>query len=145
MESLMPDIVLDGPGELACAQGIGFTFRDRTGVVYVDDTLTGDEIDLIIGTYLRQPKESSNVRGVAFPAWWPGPVHFDDSALDFGWWSPIAEKWYRALRTAYRAGTGQPKTGPQWRQSIRNWDKRARRFTDHSRDAALTFLQSSLT
>lgn len=141
IEYLAPDIVLDGPGELAYAYGIGFTFCDRDGAVYVEDGLTDSEIRCIIGTYVREPTERNNVRGYAYPSWWPDPIRFEESSLDFGWWSPIAERWYRKMRAEYRTGSKPPRTASEWRASIRNRDKRARRFTEMNRDAAAEFLR----
>ena len=73
IESLAPDLVLENPGELARAKGIGFTYWDHTGGAYVDDGLTDDEIRLIIGMYVCEPAERKNLAGYGIPSWWPAP------------------------------------------------------------------------
>ena len=91
---------------------------------------------------MREPQERTNLEGFALPSWWPMPVRFQQSSLDFGWWSPVDERWYRELREKYLTGGAQPKSGPEWVKFIKKMDKRARKITDTSREAALTFLRS---
>ncbi|KAI1782698.1 hypothetical protein LXA43DRAFT_425051 [Ganoderma leucocontextum] len=140
IESLVPDLVLDGPGDLAYARGIGFALRDSADDIFVDDQVTIDEVRIIVGTYIREPTQLNNAAGAGLPMWWPDFGHFEGSALDCGWWSPVAEDWYCALREQYRSGTSQPKTGSQWRSVLRNRDKRTRLFTKNSMAAAKAFL-----
>ncbi|TBU36559.1 hypothetical protein BD309DRAFT_975560 [Dichomitus squalens] len=144
IEVVVPDIVLEHPGELAYAHGLGFTLLDQTGAVYVDDILTEDEICFIIGTYVREPRERTNIGGFGLPSWWPHPAKFEHSPLGFGWWTPVDEKWYRRFRVGYLNGTEQPKGRLQWQNCIRKWDKRARKVTDNTRDAASEFLRSNM-
>lgn len=141
IECLAPDSVLDGPGEFAYDYGIGFTFCDHNGAVYVEDNLTDAEVRCIIGTYVREPAERGNIHGFAYPSWWPDPVRFEESSVHFGWWSPISERWYRKTRAEYRSGVRSPRTATEWRASIRNRDKRARRFVEATGEAAAAFLR----
>ena len=142
IETVAPDIVLEGPGELAYAHGLGFTFYDQSGAGHVDDTLAEEEKRLIIGTYVREPRERKNLHGRGLPSYWPHPEHFNVSSLNFGWWSPMAERWYCKLRSDYRGGDAQPRLGSHWLQSIRKWDKRALKITETGREAAFRFLRS---
>ena len=144
VEVVLPDIVLDGPGDLTYAHGLGFTYFDRRGTAYVDDSLTENEIRLIVGTYVRQPQERTNLHGAALPSWWPHPHHFEQSTLNFGFWSPIAENWYCKTRTKYCDGSGQPQTGAEWHNLIRRLDRRARKVTEMAREAALRFFRSGI-
>ncbi|PIL30339.1 hypothetical protein GSI_07524 [Ganoderma sinense ZZ0214-1] len=145
IESVERDLVLDGPNTIKTALGITFALRDHADDVFIDDSLTADEIHIIIGTYTRDPIFWRNVSGSGFPSWWPDSGHFEASSLDFGWWSPVAEAWYCELRAKYRKGNAQPKTGPEWRNVLRNRDKRARMFTEHSKTAAAAFLRGIST
>ena len=142
IECLMPDIVLEAPGDLALAYGIGYTLWDRTNNVYVEDDLTEHEIRLIVGTYVHEPEARADLSGYGLPSWWPQPFCFDESSLNFGWWSPVAEHWYRQVLEKCRAGEAQPKVTSKWQRSIRNWDKRGRQVTRKTREAALTFLRA---
>ena len=145
IESVEQGLVLDGLDTLSSALGITFALRDNADNVFVDDDLTADEIHVIVGTYIREPLEKKNFSGMGYPMWWPDNEHFDKSALDFGWWSPVAEAWYCSLRAEYRAGHTQPKTSRQWRKALRNGDKRARIFTQNSKEAASEFLRGVST
>ena len=136
IETVAPDIVLGGPDAITYAQGITFALRDSSDNVFVDDDLADNEIQIIVGTYIREPLNRYNLSGSGLPMWWPNRLHFDDSSLDCGWWSPVAEEWYCDLRAKYRTGKSQPKTGPEWRKALRNRDKRLRVFTGNSKKAA---------
>lgn len=142
IESLMPGIVLDGPDDIALVRGVGFRLQDRTNNVYVDDNLSHDEVRIIVGMYVRSPqRDRFNTDHTSFPMWWPDPATFKNSALDYGSWSPVNENWYRILRDKYRQGAAQPKTGVQWRTMVRNWDKRSRKLSETSCNAAMDFLR----
>ena len=141
IETVEKGLVLDGPDTLNAALGITFALRDNADNVFIDDHLTTEESHFIVGTYVRLPLHRHNLAGMGYPMWWPHNDHFNDSSLDFGWWSPVAEKWYCDLRAQYRAGHLGPRTAPEWRNSLRNWDKRARCFTQNSKEAASQFLR----
>ena len=145
IETVEKGLVLDGPDTLNAALGITFALRDNADNVFIDDHLTTEESHFIVGTYVRLPLHRHNLAGMGYPMWWPHNDHFNDSSLDFGWWSPVAEKWYCDLRAQYRGGHLQPKTGSAWRNSLRNWNKRACRFTDNSKEAASKFLRGVST
>ena len=107
------------------------------GWALVDDVMSRDEIDMIIGVNVVA---GPNVRNDTFKMWWPDPDMFASSALGMGWWSPVAENWYRAQRAKYLNGTAQPRTRNQWRLFLHNWDKRIIHATNGCRGAAAAFL-----
>ena len=139
IETVERDLVLNGPDSLTYARKITFALRDSADNVFVDDDLSADETYVILGTYIREPVDWNNFEGAGYPMWWPGG-HFEGSALDFGWWSPLAEDWYCDLQEKYHAGKSQPRTGREWHNMLRNRDKRARMLTENSKAAAATFL-----
>lgn len=141
IEDAPPDLVLDGPDPTAYQLGIGFRLQDEKGCYYIDDDLTNEEVSNILGTYFEQPKpDRVKWDNDTYPMWWPPIRHIKGSALDFPTWTPVAENWYRTLRSKYRRGDLAPKKGVEWRTSVRNWDKRARRVMERSNESADIFL-----
>ena len=135
IEDVALDVALIGPEPLFSQLGFGFRIQDEKGDVYVDDGLTHIEMCNIVGMYFEQPAHDRvKWDNDTYPMWWPLPCYLKDHALDFPTWTPVNDDWYIRLRTKYREGQDKPKQGIQWRSSLRNFDKRARQLTQHSRE-----------
>lgn len=146
IEDVAPDIALDGPHLVSFELGFGFSVHDKKDDrIYMDDGLTSSEIGNIIGMYFEQP-DAARVKWDhdTYPMWWPHPSYFNGTALDYPMWTPVAENWYQKSRESYRQGTTGPKQGSQWRNSLRNWDKRSRQLTQRSRQTADILLRRML-
>jgi hypothetical protein len=75
----------------------------------------------VIGTYVHEARG----RVDAEPSWWPGDLQFKASSLWTGSWTLAAERWYQDQRQAYLTdkdgkASEQPRTGADWRVSLRN-------------------------
>lgn len=141
IESVQPDVVLNGPGVLARTYGGGVILRNDKGQAFVDDSLSKEEVSRIIGrNVVIAAGANTTASNDALPTWWPDPDIFKESTFGAGWWSPAAENWYRYQRAKFLNGVDSPKTKTQWRTEIRNWDKRMRSVNEKTRAAAENFL-----
>ncbi|KAF8057991.1 hypothetical protein FPV67DRAFT_1676758 [Lyophyllum atratum] len=85
--------VLDGPSGWNEAPDTMFTAKDiKTGELFVDDQLTGIELDLICGAYVCDMASGSQP---AIKSWYPLVSTFDKCGENYGRWTVYREEGFR--------------------------------------------------
>ncbi|KAH6908072.1 hypothetical protein BKA70DRAFT_1372103 [Coprinopsis sp. MPI-PUGE-AT-0042] len=132
---LSPSDALSGPSASASM----VVQSNHDGVVYVDDTLTPVEVQLLCGTYLCYSGSTEDEGTIR--SWWPLPDVFDVSGENYGRWTSYRENHYIARHKEIMEGKAQPLTGREWRDRMRGRSDLRRlhiNFENHSRE----FLQT---
>jgi hypothetical protein len=130
--------MLRGPSEMAMSSGkYRDTFVSDEYGLFVDDVVTPEEIDYIIGlrVVLRYPLDpyNSGYSGVApsdiaYHTYWPHPDTWHQCCYDNGGWSPAAKNWMDGVWNGYSSHEKrqQPSSQRKWSKSLRNTTKDAR-------------------
>ncbi|KAH8081345.1 hypothetical protein BXZ70DRAFT_893622, partial [Cristinia sonorae] len=95
------------------------------GSHHFEYVLSEREIGLICGVYSLRSLDHANSCEVS---WWPLPTQFQNSGLNTGVWTPVAEAWF--LSQIGKVSSG-PSTRTTWRSRLKFGNKELKTLKPH--------------
>jgi hypothetical protein len=114
VDSCRLGIALQGPSSFA--QECGDLVADPSGMQFVDDSLSEEEMDLICGKYVVYTGQGCQT---SFKWWWPPHSTWVTGSLHVGYWTLQCEEWYQRRLRAIKAGNAQPLSRTDWKANLR--------------------------
>lgn len=60
-------------------------------------------------------------------SWWPKVTTWENSGMDFGCWTPMAERWFRKQLEALKDGRSRACSAKEWYKNLR-FQKETKKF-----------------
>lgn len=148
--------ILNGPSSSALEYpfNVTTTFNGEE-VTFYDDSLSDEEISLLVGLYSIKPGTCSEAfcyfaipillsvpDTSATPAeqsWWPTVGKFTESGLNIGVWTPKCKEWYLRRRAGILAETHGACTAAKWRNHLR-FDMDTKKVYKGAKDLAARYI-----
>ncbi|KAI0346335.1 hypothetical protein BDW22DRAFT_1302985, partial [Trametopsis cervina] len=86
------------------------------GTTYIEDELTPQELDVIVGLY-RILTPQSDKQG-SFVSWWPPADVWAVCGVNMGYWTRENENWFQRRLDGIRNNVSKPLTRQQWRSEL---------------------------
>ncbi|KAI0337019.1 hypothetical protein BDW22DRAFT_1304455, partial [Trametopsis cervina] len=84
------------------------------GTTYIEDELSIQELDIVVGTYRILTHRSHAAMQGSFVSWWPPHDIWQMSGVQMGYWTLENESWYQNRLLKIRDNTAKHFTRHQW-------------------------------
>ena len=138
-----------GPSTSVTLHNIGYHATTPDGKIYMDDSLTEEEIQLICGLYkCHNGVYHLCIKGFSFSlstdngqlallSWWPLPHVWNNESNGHYWghWTEIDEQWFQKRQNRILQGLEQPRQPNSWRSALRgttSWRVTTRRLREEA-------------
>jgi hypothetical protein len=130
-EMLGDDVVMAGPNPF---NGQSRVLKIDGTSKYFNDALSEDDKYILCGGHHSKVGHETTIL-----YWWPKPSVWAASGFNLGYWSEVAEDWFRHRRGEIWNGMASPQTNKHWKNVLARY-KHSRMFMDKIENVSTRFV-----